>query len=117
MDRDKRAVLLEGFYSVLSWYSQESHLGMSDLGIHVSRLCANSALSSHPLRLKHLYSTTKHSHAAIRKCIGILSKEGMVTVCTSPDDRRTKYLDFSDAYIDFHARHAEQVKKLVQLAA
>lgn len=114
MLQQHKSFVLKEFFDVMHWYQTESQLGSSELGLHLSRLCAESALMSKPLQMKHVYSTTKHSHAAIRKCVATLKSNGFVSLHQSLSDRRAKSLLLTEDFADLYETHVGMVCQMAQ---
>ncbi len=114
MPQEHKMFVLNEFFDVMSWYLNEAHLGSSELGVHLSRLCAEAALLSKPLQMKHVYSTTKHSHAAIRKCVATLKAKGFVSSHQSLSDRRARSLLLTENFADLYETHVGMVCQMAQ---
>lgn len=112
MTQEEKFELVIQFNELIGWHS-ESAFGSSEIWRHLMRHCAESAFFSKPLRMKVVYSTNKHSHAALRKNVGQLRSLGFLRERNSEDDRRTKCLDVTDDCVSFFESYVERIQAFI----
>lgn len=112
MTSKEKFELISEFHELLGWHAG-SAFGSSEIWCHLMLVCAESVFFSKPLRMKAVYSTNKHSHAALRKNLGQLQSNGFLRVRCSEGDRRTKCLDVTENCVCFFESYVERIQSFL----